>query len=252
MLFRSTLLLAIIIALSTPLTTLGQGNGFYVELDGSALWMRGDGRVGFQGGSYTDPFGTGGEYTYFDFDAKNSLIDWIEGLGWDNKTLFGINPQIGYRFLRHYGIAVSFARYFQKKAAIIDHNGGHHETRYDQKNLRLSGQYYISNMSYAEAGMEWAFLRLEEMHSVNFVTLAKAAQSDAWAIYYKNDDNAFGFNAGLGALKPITARIMLSARILYSFTRYEGTKLYNILSNRTRLELNVGGLSAELGLRYNL
>ncbi len=251
-LFRSTFILGIIIAVSSPSISFGQDRGFYIEADGSALWMRGNGRVGFQGGSYMDPLGTEGEYTYHDFDVRNSLIKGILGFGWDNRTLFGIKPQVGYRFLRHYGIAVSFVRYFQKKAAIIDHNGGHHETRYDQKNLRLSGQYYISNMFYAEVGMEWAFLRLEEMHSIEIVTLAKAAQSEAWAIYYKNDDNAIGFSAGLGALRPITARIKLSARILYSFTRYEGTKLYNILSNRTRLELNVGGLSAELGLRYNL
>jgi opacity protein-like surface antigen len=249
---RSTLLLGIIIAFASPLVSLGQSSGFYIEVGGSALWMRGDGRVGFQNGSYTYPFGAGGEYEYFDFDVKNPLIEWVEGFGWDNKTLFGIKPQVGYRFLRHYGIALSFVRYFQKKAAIIDHNGGHHETKYDQKNLRLSGQYYFNNIFYFEAGMEWAFLRLEEMHSTNIVTPAKATQNDAWVIYYKNDDNAFGFSAGLGALKPVTARIKLSAGVLYSFTRYEGTKLYNILSNRTRLELNVGGLSAELGLRYNL
>lgn len=235
--------------------------------DATLLLMNGEGKLGDM-----------------DLDVtRNIFSDDLEkaGFGWDNKSLFGIRPSIGYKIFPRLAFIGSYNCYFKKtvnSSEDISTLGFSSDSfagklnasmEYSQKTIQLLGQFYLSTKLglFLAAGIEFMSIKSELTTTIRISDPVYyfSFQEDS---KYRGSDNASGLVFGSGFELPLPIQnFSLQATALYSLSKYKGEDLLKLDEPRvindesgiveydeqnSEMELGVGGLSASVGLRMHL
>ena len=173
----------------------------------------------------------------------------------NSRNLFGFTPLVGYRFNRRFSVTLSFdyllsedgqrvrtsARYKTDSDDPIVYD----DSRLTQRVLSAAGQFYPGlGGAFITAGIEYDYLKIEIYTEPN-------DQVRMENFTYESSDNALGWFIGIGLERPIRPKITLVGMTTYSFTDYDGDKLF-FGERADDFKLDVGGFNAHLGFRYYL
>jgi hypothetical protein len=178
------------------------------------------------------------------------------GFNWTSRYLAAIAPRVGYRFSRYLALTLAYRHYFTKKGDqtqtfAADPDGpfssirGANEftTSFHQRTFEIAGQYYVGRTGlFVTAGLEYITLQLEITSEWTQFTNDVVDYVDPFA--GRGEDHLVGYLAGLGYEKPLTGRLGIHSRLVYSHAQYSGD---NLLA-----QFNVGGIRASLALGYYL
>lgn len=242
--------------------------GFFLGGGASMLMMNGTGKL-----------------DSLDLNLTGDLINFEDedkiGWGWNNKSIFGIKPVIGYKISPTFTLLGSYNFQFQKEGEQSDDNfspipglittGNFKSTmEYSQNTVQLLGQFYPSVGSgfFITGGLEYVLMKAKLLYSYTMTDPYFGTISEE--IKIKGDDSVTGFVLGGGIELPLFGnQSSLVITGLYSFTNYKGEKLLeydvpdlvqvgDIATQQAqqkqgfKTELDVGGFSANVGLRYYL
>jgi len=254
MLHRS-IIAAVVCLLLLPALAVAADNGLFFGAGVSSRFMDGDGWYSLTldpAITYDYPVDPSAEpYTivgYFNVTDRY-------GYFLNSRNLFGFTPLLGYRFNRRFSVTVSFdyllsenghrvrtsARYKTDSDDPIVYDN----SRLTQRVLTAAGQFYPGLWgTLITAGIEYDYLKIEIYTETN----TQARMED---FAYESSDKTLGWFIGIGLERPVRPKITLVGITTYSFTDYDGDRLF--FGERTDdFELDVGGFNAHLGFRYYL
>ncbi len=253
---KLTCILIITLAiLTTP--ALAQEHGFFFGTDLAGRSVNGSGE--YSTTIYPITYETPVEGpTPFTFGGEFNITDQT-GYYLDSKNFFGISPVLGYRFGSAFSATVSFdylmtqegsRPYWATRGRVggAPLSGPTEFSSYSQRTLQVTGQFYPGFWQlFMIGGIEYNFLQLKLDSYTVYGGYLEPPQYEPQQ--YKSSETVFGWVVGLGIERPLKPQVTIVGTTTFSFSKYEGDGLY-YGENKDTFELDVGGLSAHLGVRY--
>ena len=256
-----TFLLLVLFLLYLPQSVFTQNSpkGFFVGGSGSLLLMNAEAQMENEDVEVTDDLFT----MTSEEDPYGFEVSWTYGgLGWENKTLYGFKPIVGYRFSPRFAAYGAYNYFLTKKAEQSDAFISQYtsfsltmdaNSEYSQRAIQLLGQFYpVANSGlFLVGGMEFVSLSAE----LSYITEDTYNGRQVWKA--EGSDNTSGFIFGAGFELPISSgNLALIGTVLFSTSKYDGDELLEVetapgvvTDPNIDLELNVGGIMFDAGLR---
>lgn len=181
------------------------------------------------------------------------------GLNWGNNMMFGIKPAAGVKFNDQFGISAAYAIYF-KKSSDESASGTDEgvtvdvlsESEFSMKSMQLLFQYYPSTNNpglYLLGGLD--MVSLDFQGTTDFTADDPDVEADLQSEFgeaWSENDSTSGIMFGVGYDFSPQEKLSLFGAVTYSLAKYDDTKLLG----GDNLELKVGGLAAEIGVKIFL
>ena len=232
---------------------LAQEHGFFFGTGLSARFLDGDAYYKL---TVTPPPLVGVDPNPYEITGNFDMTD-NSGYFLSSKSFLGLRPTIGYRFGDRFELSASYdllysidgnrAPWAYRPSSGASAPAPIDSSYYSQQTLQVLALYYPGIWHlFVAAGVEYNTMHLDlTYHTVSRGDLGP----DFIRHSYEDDDHVWGWVIGIGTERSIKKSLTLVGMTTYSFARYTGDGMYfgNLMDE---YELDVGGLSAHLGVRY--